>query len=125
MSHTFRKCFWVGTLAGLLAASPGVGFSQTQNSTTTPSTEAPDGSAADLKQDSAEAKALRTTIQQDREKLQADLKQYGKDSPQVKADRKQLHSDRLAFRKLHHDVERDRELHEERNEHHHHGHHHG
>lgn len=36
----------------------------------------------------------RQQIKRDRKKLRSDVKQYGKKSPQAKADRKQLHLDR-------------------------------
>ncbi len=51
------------------------------------------GTRADLREDREEARRLRKQIRLDRERLEADIRQYGPGSPQVKADREKLRSD--------------------------------
>lgn len=107
-------------LAGLLVLGAGAGIAQTQKPA--PTTEPQPGTKADIREDQSEAAALRAKIQNDREKLRADIQQFGKNSNVVKEDRMQLRKDLLALRKLRRDVNRDRRLmamerREERREH--------
>jgi hypothetical protein len=114
MAENIRKWLLSGSLSSLMALGAAAGFSLGQNPTE-PNEPKP-GTTADIKEDTQEIKGARANVHQDEEKLEADLKQFGKGSPQVKADRKQLRADRLALKKLLRDRRRDRLMREHREE---------
>ncbi len=118
MAGNIRKWLLSGSLSSLIALGAAAGFSPAQNPTE-PNEPKP-GTTADIKEDTQEIKGARANVHQDEEKLEADLKQFGKGSPQVKADRKQLRADRLALKKLLRDRRRDRRMRERREERHEH-----
>ncbi len=111
MAGNIHKWLLSGSLSSLIALGAAAGFSPAQNPP-----EPNPGTTADIKEDTQEIKGARATVQQDKEKLEADLKQFGKGSPQVKADRTQLRADRLALKKLRRDRRRDRRILEGREE---------
>ncbi|PYV09298.1 MAG: hypothetical protein DMG23_11195 [Acidobacteria bacterium] len=68
------------------------------------------GTAADRAEDKQQAQALHERIRQDRERLQADVRQFGKNSSQARADRAQLRADKHAMKRLHRDMRRDHRI---------------
>ncbi len=75
------------------------------------------GTAADRAEDKQQAQALHERIRLDRERLQADVRQFGKNSPQARADRAQLRADKHALKGLHRDMRRDHRIAAHRAEH--------
>ena len=102
---------WGALIAG---TAPAVAWAQNP-----PPTEPKPGTRADRREDRQEYNRLEEKIRQDREKLRADIRQFGENSPQVQADRAQLRRDRETMKKLRADRRRDKQIGNRRHRRHH------
>ena|SRR6266404_270214 len=91
---------WVSSavLAGALIAGTGAAAAYGQG----PNEPAP-GTRADQREDRREAKQLRLRILEEQQRLQSDIRQFGRNSPQARSDREQLRVDRRRLRLLRRD----------------------
>lgn len=72
----------------------------------------PPGSRADQREDNRERRQLRMQIEEDNRELEADVNQFGRRSPQARADRHRLREDRRRLRALRRDERRDERIRE-------------
>ena len=105
MNNNLREWLLSLTLAGALVIGTGeaVGYSQNPN-------EPPSGTRADNREDRREARQLHQQILADQQRLQSDVLQFGRRSPQARADRRQLQEDRQRMRRLRADQRRDQHI---------------
>src|SRR5579864_1956448 len=85
MNNNLRDWFLSATLAGTLVMGMGAPAASAQNPN-----EPPPGTRADNREDRREAQQLHQQILADQQRLQSDAAQFGRRSPQVRADRRQL-----------------------------------
>jgi hypothetical protein len=112
MGNALRS--WLITAAFSAGLVLGLGVRVTRCQNPSVPNEPPPGSAADRAEDRQEARQLRERTQLDRGRLHADVMQFGKNSPQARADRMQLRADRRALKRLRRDMRRDRRIAERR-----------
>ena len=89
MRSEFQRWLLSATLAGALIAGVGALSSRAQNPN-----EPPPGSRADKSEDRREIKQLRFQVHEDQQRLEADLRQFGRRSPQAREDRQHLRQDK-------------------------------
>ncbi len=111
MRNTCRRLF-LAALAAALWAGTGATWAHSPNQAGPG--EPPPGTRADRREDLEEVQQLRQQVQMDREKLQADIQQFGPRSLEARADRRQLRHDRKRLRRLRRDISRDRRIWEQR-----------
>lgn len=102
MTREIRKWLFTATLAGAMAVGIGVAGSKAQNPN-----EPPSGSRADQREDNRERRQLRMQVEEDNRRLQADINQFGRRSPQARDDRQRLREDRRRLRALRRDARHD------------------
>lgn len=105
MNLDFRKWFLSATLAGTLVMGTGAAVAYAQN----PSEPLP-GTRTDKIEDKQDAQQLHQQILADQQKLQSDAQQFGKKSPQVRADRRQLRQERQKMKRLRGDRQHDQRI---------------
>ncbi len=105
MTRTIRGWLLSATLLAALACAAGTPAAWAQNPQER--NEPPRGTRADIKEDRPEQQQLKEKTEIDRERLRADIQQFGKNSSQVKADRQQLRQDKKALRRLKRNLHRD------------------
>lgn len=105
MNLDFRKWFLSATLAGTLVMGTGAAIVYAQNPN-----EPPPGTRADNREDRQDAKQLHQQIVADQERLQSDVRQFGRKSPQARSDRRQLRQDRQRMKRLRGDRQRDQRI---------------
>lgn len=112
MISDIRKWVLSGSLASALAFATGAVAARAQNPY-----EAPPGSRADQREDWREARRLNWQTQRDAQYLRSDIDQFGRHSPEARADRERLRYDRQRRRALRRDIRRDRRAREYREDH--------
>ena len=105
MKPKLRKSFLWATLAGALVVGVGAVRLSAQN----PNEPIP-GTRADQGEDRQEIRQLRANTRADEQRLRSDVIQFGKRSPQARADRRQVRQDREQMRRLQRDRQRDRRI---------------
>lgn len=70
----------------------------------------PPGSRTDQREDRREIKQLRFQVNEDQQRLEADVRQFGRRSPQAREDRQRLRRDKHRLRQLQRDRRRDQTI---------------
>jgi hypothetical protein len=112
MISDIRKWILSGSLAGTLVFTTGAAAARAQNPY-----EAPPGSRADQREDWREARRLNWQTRGDAQHLRSDMYQFGRHSPEARADRERLRYDRQRRRALRRDIRHDRRAREYREDH--------
>jgi uncharacterized protein HemX len=107
MAIEIRKWLFTATLAVALVVGAGVSGAKGQN----PNEPHP-GSQADQREDNRERRQLKLQVEEDNRRLQADINQFGRRSPQARDDRHRLREDRRRLRALRRDGRRDKRVRE-------------
>ena len=105
MNNNLREWFLSIILAGTLVMGMGASAASAQNPN-----EPPPGTRADNREDRRKAQQLHQQIVAGQQKLQSDVLQFGRRSPQARADRMQLREVRQRMRKLRADRQHDQAI---------------
>ncbi|HLY61529.1 MAG TPA: hypothetical protein VKV95_12350 [Terriglobia bacterium] len=105
MRPEFKRWLFSAALAGVLTAGVGTTGSRAQNPN-----EPPPGSRPDRREDRREIKRLRFQVNEDQQRLDADIRQFGTRSPQAREDRQRLRQDKHRLRQLQRDLRRDQAI---------------
>lgn len=111
MNSDIRKWLLSASLAGAMAVGTGATFARAQYPEPAP------GSRADQREDWREARRLNWRTHRDKQQLRADMFQFGRHSPEARADRERLRYDRQRRRALRRDIRHDRRAREYREDH--------
>ena len=103
MTQETKRWLISAVLAGILTAGIGATSSRAQNPN-----EPPPGSRADKREDRREVRQLQIQVREDEQRLDADTRQFGRRSPQVREDRVRLREDRRRLKEVQRDRRRDR-----------------
>jgi len=105
MNNNLREWFLSATLAGTLAMGMGAPAASAQNPN-----EPPPETRADNREDRRGAQQLHQQVLADQQRLQSDVLQFGRRSPQARADRRQLREDRVRMRRVRADRQHDQAI---------------
>lgn len=110
MKIDIRRQILTLSLSGVLGAlsGPALNAQTPSDQTATTASSAAAGVRTDVSGDRQQLQTLQQKAKQDKSTLKADMKQYGKNSPQVVADRAALKTDRVQTQDLRKDVATDR-----------------